>query len=559
MYYSTNLELLKNYDIIGLCETWKTDLSEYTDILQDYHCYSSKSHKVNRYGRASGGIAVLIKNNFVKYVKRLYRDYDKAVFLLIDSGIGLDKDLIYVSTYIQPENSPIYNQPDEANGIEDLKRKLAEILESVYNVDILISGDFNARIGNKLDIFNDDIAYLPLGDWYNQDNFKILKNSKDKTENNFGVSLIDLCCEFGLHILNGRHTDDISGEFTCITYNGASVVDYVIVNSDLYNKICKFKIINQISNSKHFPLTCNVNLLHNMIETQNSNSECKPRIRYKWEANLNVSFRDNLIHILNDQYTVIFDEFITNNDINSATLHVVKALQEAAEPMKQTLKCSVKIKEKTKQQPPWWDYDCNKAKHEKYNSLDLFRRYNTVENLNAYTEKKKFFKLLCVNKMKIYKNTMYNTLKSSVDDTNEFWKTVKNFSSNGKHERSSITCKAWESYFQKLLSSNSNINEDFSLNIENFITMHDAHCDDCELNDLEILNSNIDIEEVKLSIKSLKNNKSPGLDGLEGELFKENIDLVAPILCKLYNGILHTGVYPDSWSEAMLIPIFKKG
>lgn len=43
--------------------------------------------------------------------------------------------------------------------------------------------------------------------------------------NNSGKILLNLCRESGLRILNGRTVGDLQGNFTCITYNGCSVVD----------------------------------------------------------------------------------------------------------------------------------------------------------------------------------------------------------------------------------------------------------------------------------------------------------------------------------------------
>jgi len=61
------------------------------------------------------------------------------------------------------------------------------------------------------------------------------RNNRDcERSNAFGQSLIELCCTYGVHILNGRLYDDIVGNFTCLTHNGASVVDYHIALSELF-------------------------------------------------------------------------------------------------------------------------------------------------------------------------------------------------------------------------------------------------------------------------------------------------------------------------------------
>ena len=46
-----------------------------------------------------------------------------------------------------------------------------------------------------------------IDQWYTSSDFRVPRNSKDNIVNSFGLSLIDLCCEFHVHILNGRHLE----------------------------------------------------------------------------------------------------------------------------------------------------------------------------------------------------------------------------------------------------------------------------------------------------------------------------------------------------------------
>ena len=61
----------------------------------------------------------------------------------------------------------------------------------------------------------------------------LCRHSKDLTVNTFGLSLIDLCCQFDVHILNGRIGKDKNSDFTYIRENkleGCSVINYVYYN-----------------------------------------------------------------------------------------------------------------------------------------------------------------------------------------------------------------------------------------------------------------------------------------------------------------------------------------
>lgn len=75
----------------------------------------------------------------------------------------------------------------------------------------------------------------------------------------------------------------------------------------------------------------------------------------------------------------------------------------------------------------------------------------------------------------------------------------------------------------------------------------------------DLLTRPITREEIKNSILNLKNNKSPGVDGLPGEYYKMFEGELAPLLDKVYNYALSKGDPPQSWSEAIISVIYKDG
>ena len=61
------------------------------------------------------------------------------------------------------------------------------------------------------------------------------------------------------------------------------------------------------------------------------------------------------------------------------------------------------------------------------------------------------------------------------------------------------------------------------------------------------------------AISNSKNNKSPGIDGINNELLKNGGDCLTNSLFKLFNKILETNVTPKEWNTGVIIPIHKKG
>ena len=71
----------------------------------------------------------------------------------------------------------------------------------------------------------------------------------------------------------------------------------------------------------------------------------------------------------------------------------------------------------------------------------------------------------------------------------------------------------------------------------------------------------ISVEEIVKIIGCLKNNKTPSLfDNILNEYIKyaEN-DKFLLLVCKLFNINLESGIFPDAWSQGIILPIYKKG
>ena len=66
-------------------------------------------------------------------------------------------------------------------------------------------------------------------------------------------------------------------------------------------------------------------------------------------------------------------------------------------------------------------------------------------------------------------------------------------------------------------------------------------------------------ELVAKKIKAMKDNKSPGVDGIPPKLLMETVEQISIPLARVFNLSLKEGVVPFEWKEANIIPLFKKG
>ena len=64
---------------------------------------------------------------------------------------------------------------------------------------------------------------------------------------------------------------------------------------------------------------------------------------------------------------------------------------------------------------------------------------------------------------------------------------------------------------------------------------------------------------VAKKIKAMKDNKSPGVDGIPPKLLMETVEQISIPLARVFNLSLKEGVVPFEWKEANIIPLFKKG
>ena len=66
-------------------------------------------------------------------------------------------------------------------------------------------------------------------------------------------------------------------------------------------------------------------------------------------------------------------------------------------------------------------------------------------------------------------------------------------------------------------------------------------------------------ELVAKKIKAMKDNKSPGVDGIPPKLLMETVEQISIPLARVFNLLLKEGVVPFEWKEANIIPLFKNG
>ena len=176
-----------------------------------WHCARESRHENAK--RASGGFLVLVKQHLNQYIS-VEQTNQYVVWLSFKSH-----PIIHIGFFLPPIGTTSTRDTCPFDDLQD------EIVSKRCTGQVYISGDFNSRT-----------AEIPDIDMYRDfpGNMLLCKHrlNNDKVTNTYGRKLNDVCRSNEMAILNGRVRIDgnmnRSNCYTCIRYNGSSVVDYVI-------------------------------------------------------------------------------------------------------------------------------------------------------------------------------------------------------------------------------------------------------------------------------------------------------------------------------------------
>ena len=87
-----------------------------------------------------------------------------------------------------------------------------------------------------------------------------------------------------LEILNGRKIGDLTVKYTCHQYNGSSVVDYIIAEPNIFDKINYFQVLPLNTYSDHCQIIANLDIKPLNPTNVSKNSYAKTPGQLKWES-----------------------------------------------------------------------------------------------------------------------------------------------------------------------------------------------------------------------------------------------------------------------------------
>jgi exonuclease III len=213
--------------------------------------------------RGHGGICLFYKNHIKNGLKIVEKNSQGIIWVkLCKYFFDLQDDIFVCFLYIPPSNSVYFNLVD-TDYFELLEYNIRKYSD---NGKVAVIGDLNARCGSRSDIlepstiFDRFIHVIEQDDNENYINILPVRKSMDTITNSSGMKLIDILLSTDLKIVNGRCKSDEVGNFTYISNNGNSLIDYAILSQDLFPIIDNFYVHDLFTFSPHRPIELDLKL-----------------------------------------------------------------------------------------------------------------------------------------------------------------------------------------------------------------------------------------------------------------------------------------------------------
>ena len=378
------VDLISSHDLVFLCETWiKPNESTNLNIpgYEAEHIFARKFSKTER-GRWSGGISLYIRSNVKHRVKIVKKSDDGFLLIKVDKSVLKCNEDVYLCQVYFPDQNSKARKNDDVDHFDILEQL---VIEYKTLGKMFIFGDFNCRCGNdSADILEFDRYLDEEDDSLSVDAF--LRSSADHVIDPRGRRLIQFCQMSGLCLANGRLE---RGDFTYASFQGQSVVDYLLLSFDDREHVRNFTVspFNEFSDHASLCFNLHVKSENDPHEKQNT-PDC---VKIIWDDNksdlFNTKVRDS------GEFLTDFLNNIDNVDIDTSVRDLTDFLQQNLKDVMGKEIHNTTKKGRSKQ--PWFDEECRTAKTN-------FNKYRNIFMKNRNDENKTNF---------LRNRTIYNKIK----------------------------------------------------------------------------------------------------------------------------------------------------
>jgi len=498
------LNFVKSFDVFLFYETFivEDDFNKFSIYFNDYKLHWISGRKTSKFGRASGGRLYAIRKSLPEKIIGYSSMNGETVIYLIRNSLRVAIVPVYLN----------------CNSWKEDFQSLKNFLQDSFFTNFVIVGDLNVRIGEAQEL--PDSMYL--------DNPKCVHNriSKDKSINSNGSAFLELCDDHGLVILNGRFEGDSNGEFTFIGSVGCSVNDICSVSVNCLSLVSSFEVVEE-SFSDHLPLSFGISDISSncYIPAFSCPNSLSP---LPWIPQYLDTYRKKL-NLAVSRLPTPSDPQVEAIDLRSCIVESVP-ISTRASPKQKFIRKNL-----------WFNYKCWSARSRAFKLLKLFRISNSNLIRLAYRDAVIVYKNVC-KEAKIKHSSDLKLRLTEVKDSKEFWKIVN------QHRRKDFV---WGNIQEETVMAHfkSLLNTSFD-SITQFAAPSIFS---------DVLDPLFTIGELTGVVSGLKNSKAPGLDRIPNEFYKFASPAFLDRLLALFNSIYSTGNVPLSFSQSIIIPLYKNG
>ena len=548
-------ELIKDFDIIVLLETFASDDSLHVPGFKCKNVFRKTKHK--RAKRNSGGVSVLTKNEITKFVTPVRVTAEHFIWINISSQLtGYNSDVYCCCAYIPPYGSSYYKNNGDINLFDELCQDIARYSRCGY---VMVTGDLNARVGNKSDIVtldeindNDDNPLEP--------NFITAppRCCQDSVVNTWGNTLLDLCFACNLCLLNGRSLGDTAGRYTYYAGSGHSTIDVTLVDKDMLKNTLNFTVHDLNEFSHH----C---IIETIIRCRPINLTPQPERelhlefdKYSWDSD---SSALKLFDAINSNEAKALFSKITNNKYEqniSGTDSFTTDLNKYIKMLHDRSCKKIKIRKKRKskfakvKRQTWFTQECQKQRERLRRAANFLSRHpHNRTAQDEYRSTLKTYRKIIKKAKKLHRENAWDTLNKSVDKR-QLWSVVADL--RGSKQECPLSLQELEAHFGDVLNCSTN-----SIPVSKIKTFEKDIAKFMAEDNPDIISGGYTPNMVKKMARTLKNGKSGFLDGVINEVLKHAMPHCAEIFSKFFNHIELSAVYPSDWKTSFLVPLYKKG
>ena len=534
-------------DVFGVAESF----------LQDIECVNVDNYRwigKNRTHKGGGGVGFFISNKTCVIDDNVFDSSDDNYERLwIKVSFDMDKHMYIAVSYFPVEGvnadltDELYNQ---------LLSEIIIIQNSDVDPNILIMGDMNGRIGNRI-------------------------YCGDPVLNSNGERLLNFEQDSDLEIVNCNRLCE--GKFTWARGNLKSTIDYMLCSNYCMNRVCGMLVDEERTyglGSDH-----NVLLLTLKVKRYHSNNKDTKSKRIIWDINHDTNYTDYQTNLNFDFNNWDIDSFVDPDSLWNSWKD--KLLSSAHE--------GLGTKEIKGNYNSWFDKGIDNAINDRRKAARDHRKWIKGEKNDmdfgdelwkSYQDKRTHVKNLIKSKrMEMRVNKSIDVAKKGGPACKDFWKVlkqndntcnpqvhcIKSPQSNelifGKDKLNQTIRQYWNTLGKMHMNMNGDVTNGSHDNnhrvklVNNKVNSIRCQPDSDNNNVTNETLSDIDIsmDIVIEAINLAKNNKSPGLDGITNELIKNGGVSLHKSMYNMFKKLISFEKIPKEWNRSIIIPIFKKG